>query len=61
MIKNPRSAFMKMYVRTLFLYEINVLFECFKCIINVDYTLSHLENDRDVSAWYRITRLLSRA
>ena len=22
------------------------------------YTLSHLENDRDVSAWYRITRLL---
>ena len=25
------------------------------------YTLSHLENDRDVSAWYRITCLLSRA
>ena len=26
---------------------------------NDSYTLSHLENDRDVSAWYQITRWLS--
>ena len=28
---------------------------------NTIYTLSHLENDRDIGAWYRIKRLLSRA
>ena len=41
---------------------LGVILSYMECkVMASDYTLSDLENDRDVSAWYRITRLLSRA